>query len=399
MSKDLVKKIIKGIGVVLLFLMALVIALAVYLIILHNQPLVLPRPTGIHGIGRTEYDWIDNNRIDPLSDITNEKRELLIWIWYPAPASTQSSTVPFLPPAWVQAHNEDQGIGKFIESDLSSIQTHSFANAPMAKTQSTYPVIIMQPGMGPVVIDYTVYAENLASHGYIVVGIYPTYTSNIIVFPDGRVVPRSEKGTIPDSADAAAADADANRIGKVWTDDVIFIMNQLQSINADKTSIFHDKLDLIHIGVFGHSFGGATAITVCEIDARCKAGADLDGTAFSNQTKGTLQQPFMFMTEDNCDKNCESMRQIYDSANGSAYYLSIKGAKHFNFSDMPLRLLPPARILFNMAGYIGSIRPERGLEISNAYLIAFFDQYLKGIDSELLQGSTSAYPEVQFDKR
>jgi hypothetical protein len=89
---------------------------------------------------------------------------------------------------------------------------------------------------------------------------------------------------------------------------------------------------------------------------------------------------------------------MYAGASSAAYYLSIKETRHFNFSDLPLRLLPPARILFNMAGYIGSIRPERGLEISNAYLIAFFDRYLKGIDSKLLQGPSSAYPEVQFDK-
>ena len=372
-------------------------ALVGYVVISHNQPLVLPTPTGLYNVGRTEYDWADDNRIDPLSEKANEKRELLIWVWYPA--VVQGPKAPFLPLDWVKAHDEDQGVGKFIESDFSAIQTHSFKNAPIAESQRKYPVLIMHPGMGPVPTDYTVFAENLASYGYIVVGINPTYTSNLIVFPDGRVVLRSEKGTIPDSAAAAAADADANRIGKVWTDDAIFVIDRLQSINADKSGFFYNKLDLAHLGAFGHSFGGKTAISLCEIDTRCKAGVDMDGTAFSNETKGTLKQPFMFMTEDNCGKNCETMRQMYAGANNTAYYLSIKGTKHFNFSDMPLRLLPPARILFNMVGYIGAIRPKRGLEIANAYLVAFFNRYLKDIDSDLLQGPSSVYPEVQFDKR
>jgi hypothetical protein len=66
---------------------------------------------------------------------------------------------------------------------------------------------------------------------------------------------------------------------------------------------------------------------------------------------------------------------------------------------MPLRLSPLTRILFNQLGFIGSIQPERGLEITNAYLVAFFDQYLKGSKSGLLQGYSPMYPEVQFDSR
>lgn len=253
--------------------------------------------------------------------------------------------------------------------------------------------------MGPIPTDYTVYAENLASHGYIVVGINPTYTSNMIVFPDGRIAPRSRAGTIPDSANAAEADQDAGRIGRVWTQDVLFVMAQLQSIETNQSSLFHNKLDLAHIGIFGHSFGGATAAAVCETDPRCKAGADLDGMLFTYQAGATLQAPFMFMIEEHCGKDCGVLQQAYSSSNSAAYYLSIKGTKHFNFSDLPLRLPPLTRILFNKLGYIGSIQPERGLEISNAYLVAFFDQYLKGTNSALLQSSTSPYSEVQFEKR
>jgi len=394
------KIILRGIGLILLSIIVLVGALIGYLYIAHNVPLTLPAPTGTYSVGRVEYDWIDNNRIDPLSGNGNTKRELVVWVWYPATVSKNDAAVPYLPPNWVTARNKDQGIaGGIIESRFSSIHTHSFTNVPLAGAQSTYPVIIMEPGMGPIPTDYTVYAENLTSHGYVVVGINPTYTSNVIVFPNGRVALRSELGTIPDSADAAAADQDASRIGRVWTADVLFVMDQLQSLNADQSSLFHNKLGLAHIGVFGHSFGGATAAAVCEIDARCKAGADLDGTLFTYQAGATLQAPFMFMAEDNCGKGCDSMRQAYSKTSAPAYYLSIKDTKHFNFSDMPLRLPPLSSFLLNKMGYIGSIAPARGLEISNAYLVAFFDQYLKGMQSELLQDSVSPYTEVQFEKR
>jgi dienelactone hydrolase len=158
-------------------------------------------------------------------------------------------------------------------------------------------------------------------------------------------------------------------------------------------------VDLGHIGLFGHSFGGATAASTCKIDARCKAGADLDGTLFSYQVSGTLQAPFMFMAEAACASGCKTMHQAYSESKSAAYYLTIKGARHFNFSDLPLRWLRPGRLFFAIAGYTGSIPPERSLEITNVYLAAFFDRYLKNVDSELLHGPLSAYPEVDIGKR
>jgi predicted dienelactone hydrolase len=172
--------------------------------------------------------------------------------------------------------------------------------------------------MGPVPTDYRVFAENLTSHGHVVFGINPTHTSNVIVFPDGRVALRTAKGTIPDNADTAAVDQDAGRIGKVWTEDAIFVVGQLQRLDTDHASLFYNKLDLAHIRVFGHSLGGATAASVCKTDARCQAGADLDGTLFSYQADRTLKKPFMFMAEDACGKDCEAMRQAYTASKSAA---------------------------------------------------------------------------------
>jgi hypothetical protein len=134
-------------------------------------------------------------------------------------------------------------------------------------------------------------------------------------------------------------------------------------------------------------------------DARCQAGADLDGTLFSYQSNGILHKPLMFMTEEACGKNCETMHQAYFASGSAGYYLSISGTRHFNFSDLPLRLSPLARMLFRGLGLIGPIQPDRGLAVSNAYLVAFFDQYLKGANSDLLQGPSLAYPEVQLEER
>jgi len=374
-----------------------------YSSIQRNTPLSLPAPSGRFAVGRTFYDWVDTSRLDALSDQPNQKRELLVWVWYPAHVDASEMPAPYLPAAWIRARDRDQGIGVLLERNFASIQTHSFADVPLTAAPSPFPILIMEPGMGPIPTDYTVMAENLASQGYVVVGINPTYTPFLVVFPNGRIAPRSSKGAIPDTADPVTADRDANAIGRVWADDVVFVMNQLTSLNGDKASPFFERLDLEHIGVFGHSFGGATAIAVCQRDTRCKAGADLDGTPWGDEKSGVVPQPFMFITEDytrGCDSNCEAMQQAYAHVkDGAAYWLSVKGTRHFNFSDLPLRQSPIVRPLFTVTGLIGSIDPVRAQQVTNAYLVAFFDQYLKNSDSSLLSGPSLAFPEVQLSTR
>ncbi len=386
-------------------ILAAVLGFGAYIAVLaisRSRTLQLPAPSGSYKVGRSIFDWVDANRTDVLADTPNLKRELAVWIWYPAQPDASAATAPYMPAAWAQARNKDQGSGMLIENELARIKTNSYTDAPLSSQQASYAVLIMEPGMGPSIPDYTVLAENLASHGYIVVGINPTYTSNLVVFPDGRVVLRSEKGTIPDSASPAEVQQIGNGILAVWSQDVIFAMNQLQSLNAAPDSPFYQRLDLGQMGVFGHSFGGATAIAVCQQDARCKAGANLDGTPFSAEEHTKLPVPFLFMTEDytaGCDQNCLAISQMagYDNS-GSVYNLSVNGAKHFNFSDLPQRQVPAVRPIFQAAGYTGSIDPARGEQITNAYLLAFFDQALKGVDSALLKGPSPEYPEVQFNK-
>jgi predicted dienelactone hydrolase len=373
-----------------------------YLAVYKNTPLQLPAPDGSYPIGRIEFDWVDSSSPDPLADKGSAPRELVVWVWYSA-ASAGTNSAPYLPANWVQAREADQGVGILIEHNLSLIQTHSFEGAPLASTPNTFPVLVMEPGMGPMATDYTVFAENLASHGYIVVGINPTDTANWTVFPDGRVVLRSTRGTIPDRDTIAEAIVDGNRILAVWSQDEQFVMDRLAKMNTDQISPFYLRLDLEHIGLWGHSFGGASALAVCQQDARCKAGVDMDGTPMSGEAQAPVPRPFMFMTEDygqGCDKNCEAIRQVYQHIQpGEAYLISIEGTRHFNFSDLPYRQLPVFRHVFTLAGFAGTIQPDRGLQVVNDYLTAFFDQYLKGTQEGLLRGPSANYPEVRIERR
>jgi hypothetical protein len=51
----------------------------------------------------------------------------------------------------------------------------------------------MRPGLAALATGYTSLAEDLASHGYIVVGFDAPYRSWIVVLPDGKVIARASQ--------------------------------------------------------------------------------------------------------------------------------------------------------------------------------------------------------------
>src|SRR4030095_12146738 len=71
------------------------------------------------------------------------------------------------------------------------------------------------------------------------------------------------------------------------------------------------------------------------------------------------------------------------------YVVTVKGAMHNSFSDMPF--IAPERYR-NI-----KINAERALSITNAYLLAFFDRYLQGRQQTLLKASDPMFPEVTLN--
>lgn len=176
-------------------------------------------------------------------------------------------------------------------------------------------------------------------------------------------------------------------------------MDQLELLNAGQLdSRFAGKIDLSRIGLAGVSTGGGAILWACQLDSRCQAGLVMDGwyeplpeTALSEP----LRQPFMFMqseTEMWKGDNIARLNQLYQGVGADAYHLKLTGVLHQDFGDYPL-LTPFSALLPER----GALDGERTLQVINAYLLAFFDQYLKGNITPLLNGPSPDFPEVQFD--
>lgn len=400
-----VRTLFKILAGLILFVLVGIAALFGLLRLQHGFAVELPAPTGPFQVGRVSYHWADPSRIDTLAPISGQKRELIVWIWYPADAGSSSRSAEYLPKPWREAQAREQGpfMNKFLTRDLALVRSHSFADAEIAHAQKIYPIVIMKSGVGALATDYTTLAEDLASHGYVVVGSDSPYSTFVVVFPDGRVAKRTPAGNPPENLAEQARRRIANEAVKVWSADTRFELDQLERMNApDSSSKFAGRLDLGAVGVFGHSFGGATAAQVCHEDSRCKAGIDIDGNPFGSVIDEGLNQPFIYILSDHSSENVEESRQILanihsicESDKAGCQVATIRGSRHFNFSDMAL--LKEGHI-GRAVGLLGPIDPRRGLTIASAFLNAFFDTHLKH-SPDTLANVSKQYPELVFDAK
>ena len=98
---------------------------------------------------------------------------------------------------------------------------------------------------------------------------------------------------------------------EVWVDDVLFIKDILERMNAGTVeSLFKGKMDLERgIGLFGHSYGGATSILSCSLDERFKCAINMDGGMFGGfKGKFKYERPSLFMDS---DENAGMNRYFY----------------------------------------------------------------------------------------
>src|SRR5215510_13921147 len=175
-----------------------VISLATLFVLLwreHKTEITLPQPTGRFAVGRTTYTWVNQNETDELAPSSGTKRRVIVWIWYPAAGSKSSASAEYLPGPWRQALAQTSGVlmSRFLTRDLSLVRTHSTADPAVSSEQPLYPVVIMRAGGGALTTDFTTLAEDLASHGYVVVGFDAPYRTDVMVLPDGRVIQETQE--------------------------------------------------------------------------------------------------------------------------------------------------------------------------------------------------------------
>jgi dienelactone hydrolase len=370
--------------------------------------ITLPIPSGPFAVGRAIFDWADDAKLDTLAPVPGTKRELLVWIWYPSTAGQSAAADDYLPAEMRAEAGPAGGLLKLLTRDLSKVHGHSIRNSEVSPQQS-YPVVIMRAGASLEVWNYSTLAEDLASHGYVVVGFDAPYRSFTVVFPDRRVMRRIPENNPELCLERTGQELDhcANRLLTAWAADMSFVLDRLERLNAsDASGKFTGRFDMTRVGVFGHSFGGAAAALFCHEDSRCKAGIDVDGAPHGSVIQTGIDRPFMFLLSDHGGESGPESNQvgadiqsIYDRLppDGRAF-VEIRGANHFLFSDDGA-LLKSHIVMrtLHVLGIVG-IDGRRQLAVTAYCLRTFFDTYLKGESVSPYKIASPLYPEVQVLK-
>jgi pimeloyl-ACP methyl ester carboxylesterase len=405
--KRILRRFVKAIAAVALTVLIGVTALIGWLWLDHGRSTALPRPTGTYPVGRGIYDWVDDTRLNPYAPAAGTKQELAVWVWYPASVMPSSQAAEYLPDYWARAIEQHEGfvMGRLLSRDPRRVESHSWNDVDVSPQQLMYPVILLRAGGGALSSDYTALAEDLTSHGYVVVSFDAPYRTVITAFPDGRVMGRSAQSDFDSMAYAAAEEAATKAMG-FWIMDARFVLDRLQQLNAnDPAGRFKGKLNLEKVGIVGHSLGGATAAQFCHDDTRCKGGIDIDGIPFGSVVQDGLDQPFFFILSDHRKESGPEpriveakMESIYNKLpTGKRWQVMIEGANHFTFSDQMFTKSPVLITALRTLGRFGTLDKRRGLLIAAGCVHTFFDVYLKGAPTDELKGLPSRYREIQPD--
>jgi predicted dienelactone hydrolase len=349
----------------------------------------LPRPTGPHAVGTFEDAWTDARREEPLTPVDGDPRELKVRFWYPARPHPQAQPAPYFL-SWregelaaEQAHLDPRTFG--------FVFPHAVRDAALLEGGERFPVLLFSHGYAMATAMYGGVAEELASHGYVVVAISHTRGSSPLVFADGRVV--------DEHVELSFADPALNtRVQNLWTADARFVLDQLEQLDAaDPSGRFTARLDLTRVGMFGHSFGGSTAAEACRTDSRVKAGLNMDGTFFGDLT-GEVRVPFLLMSSDGNEQDPTRAR-FFQQLRATGYAAHLRGSGHIAFSDITL-LLPlfqhfaPGTRPEDLA--LGSLEGPRMASLMNTYVRAFFDTHLRERPTPLLERASPEHPEVEL---
>jgi hypothetical protein len=346
----------------------------------------LPRPTGPQPVGVTSLSLVDTSRPDPWVPAV-PYRELMVSVFYPA-ASAHGPTKQYMTPQESELNLAREDIPGLPLDVFSTVRTNAVVDArAAAQRPHSLPLVVLSPGWTQPRATLTTWAEDLASHGYVVAAIDHTYENRATTFPDGHVT---------ECAACAFDDDEATfwpKFARVRTADTSFVLDELTGPHPKWRG--SALIDPARIGMTGHSAGGAVTTQAMLADPRIRAGADIDGSVHVPIPETGLSRPFLFVGR--TESYTPGVPNPYDDwetdwthLTGWKRWLMVAGMAHSSFTDLG--------VLADQFGVdLGaSTDGERAVAVTRAYVRAFFDQHLRCRPQPLLAAPSPAYPEVTF---
>jgi predicted dienelactone hydrolase len=359
--------------------------------------ILLPQPSGPGSVGTSSGVLYDRTRPGNGS----EGRALLLRLWYPA-LPTEAQPAPyFLDERQAERNLEIAALP--LPPDLFEL-THSFARAEVPPVETEpLPLVLLSTGWGAAVETYTALAEDLASHGYVVLGINHPNGSGALVYPDGSEPALDPTTVLPDENNNRDWALDLERAAEWLASGGPAAGAERDPASLD--SAFLDaaaqaalgRVDPVRIAAAGHGFGGSAAVRADADSDVIRASVDLDGALMDTAAVPSSRALLMLSAGHwSLDPSFEVFRQ---GAGPGTHVVEIAGMAPANFGDTNWLLrsvLEGDPNLGAAALGLGSIDPTRAHLIVTGFVKGFLDEALEDTPSPLLAGPSNDFPEVSF---
>ena len=311
---------------------------------------------------------------------------IFVQIWYPAAANLPAT--------------------ELLSESTTPVSCSKVMDARrLSDTRSLFPILLYAPWNGGVKDESASTVAELASHGYVVMAI-----DDIDRDPRSPTAPDDWQPLTFDFSSAEAFKTTL-RIGdrkvRRQAEKALTALDRLKACaNADwRTWIQFDR-----VGFFGFSVGGSTAAEAGTFDPRVVAVANLDGWLFGRAAFGALDKPYLVILVE--DTVFPAPRQL-QSPNPNKRFEAVLTARDLR-EEMRLANRPDGfgyRVLESFHENLSDeifkrpyfktwllTNPYRVKSIRDAYLLAFFDTYVRNMPSPLLTQSPSPFREVEVLK-
>lgn len=333
----------KSIKIIAISFGILCIALAFAVVINLNN---FPAPGGKYGVGMLRTYLRDEARSEPNSK-TGEQRELALVIWYPTDFKVTQPCCRYDADALDSVQefmSFSSGVPQWLFRGLHGTKIFARDKQPISQTQKQYPVIIMPCPPGPVIQNYSWITEELASHGYIVIGVNHPYLAARTRLPGARTI----KGLYQEKSkqSRAAVLKWKATMDSIAIEDIHFLLDSLPRLNDDAISMVYRKLDQHNIGICAHSRAGAWAIDVCRSDPRIKAGMVLDSVPRGSHATDPISTPLFILFAGKSrvwhgpegKHDYESVMKLIKASDPAIAFGTIPDVGHAVFTDVPVLL-------------------------------------------------------------
>jgi pimeloyl-ACP methyl ester carboxylesterase len=342
-----------------------------------------PDFSGEYSVGSRSFVYADPYRLENFELNGIENRKLQVRFYYPklnedeSPGSYKKLPV-ISETSWryLVGHQEINS-KKLKYSNYQNAKWNISLDSSVSNSQAEFPVLIFSHGYGYSAESYSALSAELASLGYIVVAINHTYGANPSDVGNKQKV--WAKPLLKENIGAYLP---------VWSDDQIFVIDQLNKINSEPGNPFYQKLDLARLGVFGHSYGGAAAYHSASRDPRIKSIINIDGTIF-NSDNIFVDQPFAFILSQRHKPTFN-----FNQAGDLQYKIRLTEFEHASFTD---------HILWWQWDHdeeelgFGKVEAYRAVELTTELVNDFFTNTLLSGDSTWLSGGITPNSEIQLE--